>query len=131
MPKVLHHYLAGFPKSISPSCHAAEVNGFVYLTGQLGRDLDNPEAPLPDGIKAQTEVALRNMSRVLAALDLDFSNVVSMRVYLSDFERDYDDMNVVYGRLVPGNTRPARTCVGVTAMARGALIEIDCVAARA
>jgi enamine deaminase RidA (YjgF/YER057c/UK114 family) len=44
------HILDGFPKSMSPSSHAVEADGFVFLTGQFGRDLDHPEAPLPAGM---------------------------------------------------------------------------------
>jgi enamine deaminase RidA (YjgF/YER057c/UK114 family) len=95
------HVLDGFPRSVSPSSHATEADGLVFLTGQFGRDLDQPTKALPDGIRAQTDLTLRNMGRVLAALDL-----------------------------FPSHARPARTCVGVTDLVRDALIEIDCVAKR-
>ena len=62
------HILDGFPKSVSPSSHASEADGFVFLTGQFGRDLDDPAKPLPDGIRAQTERTLGNMRRVLEGL---------------------------------------------------------------
>ena len=59
------HILDGFPKSVSRSSHATEADGFVFLTGQFGRDLDDPGKPLPEGIRAQTERTLANMRRVL------------------------------------------------------------------
>lgn len=60
--------LAGFPPSVSPSSHAVEADGFVFLTGQFPRDLDDPEAPLPDGIAAQTTRTMGNLDRALGAL---------------------------------------------------------------
>lgn len=127
---ITRHHLAGFPPSTSPSPHATEVDGFVYLTGQFPRDLDQPAAPLPEGITAQTAATLRNMARVLAALGLDWTNLLSMRVYLTDFARDYDAMNLAYAEAIPAAARPVRTCVGVQSLVRGALIEMDCVARR-
>lgn len=127
---ITRHHLPGFPPSTSPSPHATEVDGWVYLTGQFPRNLDDPSAPLPTGIAAQTTATLRNMARVLAALRLDWSNLTAMRVYLTDFSRDYDAMNQAYAATIPEGSRPARTCVGVSALVQGALIEMDCVARR-
>lgn len=122
--------LDGFPKSVSPSSHASEADGFVFLTGQFGRDLDDPAKPLPDGIRAQTERTMQNLGRVLAALGLSPANVLSVRVFLTHFKRDYDAMNEVYAGFFPEGARPVRTCVGVTDLVRDALIEVDCIARR-
>jgi 2-iminobutanoate/2-iminopropanoate deaminase len=130
MTDVKFHILDGFPRSVSPSSHATEADGFVYLTGQFGRDLDDPAKPLPEGIRAQTEQTLRNMSRVLASLGLSMGQVLRVRVFLTYFKRDYDDMNDVYAGFFPPDARPARTCVGVTDLVRDALIEMDCIAKR-
>lgn len=124
------HTLTDFPRSVSPSSHATEADGFVFLTGQFGRDLDDPAKPLPEGIQAQTEQTLRNMERVLAALGLSLGRVLRVRVFLTHFKRDYDAMNEVYARFFAEGSRPARTCVGVTDLVRDALIELDCVAKR-
>jgi reactive intermediate/imine deaminase len=130
MTDTIYHTLQGFPSSVSPSSHAAEAHGFVFLTGQFGRDLKDPGKPLPDGIAAQTEQTLRNMTEVLAALGLGLGNVVSVRVFLTKFKRDYDAMNKAYAGFFTGTARPVRTCVGVTDLVRDALIEIDCIARR-
>jgi len=122
------HILAGLPNSVSPSSHATEADGFVFLTGQFGRDLDDPAKPLPEGIGAQTDRTLRNMRRVLESLGLSMGQVLSVRVFLTHFKRDYDAMNEVYAGFFPEGARPARTCVGVTDLVRDALIEIDCIA---
>jgi reactive intermediate/imine deaminase len=129
MSAAILHMLAGVPAPVSPSSHAVEVDGFVFLTGQFGRDLDAPERELPAGIEAQTERTLANMARVLRQLGLGLENVVSVRVFLTQFRRDYEAMNRAYARGF-GKHRPARTCVGVTDLVRGALVEIDCIARR-
>ncbi len=130
MSAIKFHMIDGLPRSVSPSSHATEADGFVYLTGQFGRDLDDPARPLPDGIRAQTERTLSNMRRVLGALDLTMGQVLRVRVFLTHFKRDYDAMNDVYAGFFPAAARPVRTCVGVTDLVRDALIEIDCVAKR-
>jgi len=122
--------LTAFPRSVSPSSHAAEADGFVFLTGQFGRDLDDPDKALPDGIRAQTDQTMKNIVRVLSALDLSLANVLSVRVFLTRFRLDYEAMNEVYAGFFAVTPRPARTCVGVTDLVRDALIEIDCVAKR-
>jgi 2-iminobutanoate/2-iminopropanoate deaminase len=125
------HILGGFPKSVSPSSHATEADGFVFLTGQFGRDLDDPAKPLPEGIRAQADRTLGNMRRVLEGLGLSMGQVMSVRVFLTHFKRDYDAMNEVYAGFFPeGGARPTRTCVGVTDLVSDALIEIDCIAKR-
>lgn len=130
MTTPVFHMIAGLPRSVSPSSHAVEADGFVFLTGQFGRDLDAPDLPLPEGIEAQTRRSLDNMQRVLAGLGLGLENVVAMRVFLTRFKRDYAAMNAVYATHFAGGARPARTCVGVTDLVRDALIEIDCIAKR-
>jgi enamine deaminase RidA (YjgF/YER057c/UK114 family) len=122
--------LPGFPPSVSPSSHAVEAGGFVFLTGQFPRDLDDPDAPLPEGIAVQTARTMGNLGRALAALGLTLNDLASVRVYLSRFERDYAAMNAAYAAALPPGGRPVRTCVGVTALVRGALIEIEAVARR-
>lgn len=125
-----HHLLAGFPPSVSPSSHAVEAEGFVFLTGQFPRDLDDPAAPLPAGIAAQTARTMGNLARALAALGLGLEHLVSVRVYLSEFRRDYAAMNEAYAAALPPGGRPVRSCIGVTALVRDALIEIEAIARR-
>ena len=130
MSAPLFHMIAGLPRSVSPSSHAVEVDGFVFLTGQFGRDLDAPDLPLPDGIEAQTARSLENMRRVLGGLGIGLENVVAMRVFLTRFKRDYTAMNATYATFFPEGQRPSRTCIGVTDLVRDALIEIDAIARR-
>src|SRR5712675_2393290 len=120
----------GLPGEIMTEAKFHVLDGLVFLTGQFGRDLDQPTKALPKGIRAQTDLTLRNMGRVLAALDLSLGHVLRVRVFLTHFKRDYEAMNEVYAGFFPSHARPARTCVGVTDLVRDALIEIDCVAKR-
>ena len=71
-----------------------------------------------------------NLALILGELGLDLSHVVQCRCYLTEFERDYAEFNETYQLYFPKDRRPARTTIGVTALAVGALVEIDCVARR-
>ena len=86
---------------------------------------------LPAGVAAQTLRVVENLRIVLAGCGMDLSHVVQARIYLTDFQRDYEAMNAVWRGLFPVGRLPARTCVGVTGLAREALVEIDLVAYRA
>lgn len=120
----------GAPQPVAPFSHAVEVDGWVFLTGQMPTDPDNAEAPLPEGVEAQTRRVMDNLKIVLGGLGLGLEHVVQARVYLTEFERDYQAMNDTYRSYFPADRLPARTCVGVTGLAVGALVEIDMVARR-
>jgi 2-iminobutanoate/2-iminopropanoate deaminase len=124
------HMIAGGPRPVAPFSHATECDGWVFVTGQMPTDPIAPDAPLPQGIDAQTRRVMDNLALVLAGLGLDLSHVLQARVYLTHFERDYAAMNATYQAYFPADRRPARTCIGVTALAVGALVEIDLVAKR-
>ena len=118
------------PEPVAPFSHAVEADGWVQLTGQMPTDPDDPSKPLPAGIEAQTRRVMDNLALVLGGLGLGLEHVTSARAFLTHFERDYAAMNEVYASYFPADRRPARTCVGVTALARGALVEIDMIARR-
>jgi 2-iminobutanoate/2-iminopropanoate deaminase len=124
------HNIAAAPKPVAPYSHAVEADGWVQLTGQMPNDPDNPSAPLPEGIEAQTRRVMDNLVLVLGEIDLGLEYVTQARVFLTHFERDYAGMNAVYASYFPADRRPARTCIGVAALALGALVEIDVVAKR-
>ncbi|WP_159837241.1 RidA family protein [Burkholderia sp. 8Y] len=118
------------PTPVGPFSHAAEADGWVFLTGQMPTDPDDDSAPLPDGVAAQTRRVMNNLILVLTGLGLTLDHVVSVRIFLTEFKRDYDAMNAVYRSYFLPKPLPARTCVGVTALARDALVEIDFIARR-
>jgi 2-iminobutanoate/2-iminopropanoate deaminase len=118
------------PKSARYS-HAVEVNGLLFVTGQLPVDPANPDGSLPQGIEGQTEMALHNLEIIVAAAGFELRNTAFVRIYLKDFERDYPGMNAVYLKHFSDETRlPGRTTVGVTKLGRDALVEIDLIVAR-
>ena len=126
----IFHLLAGAPDPVAPFSHAVEADGWVLLTGQmpfLGVGLNSG---YPEGIEDQTRQVIHNLTAVLAGCGLSLEHVVQVRVYLTEFRRDYERMNAVYASFFPAGRRPARTCVGVTGLANDALIEIDMVARR-
>ena len=118
------------PTHVAPFSHAVEADGWIQLTGQMPTHPDDDSAPLADGVKAQTRRVMDNLGIVLEGLDLDLSNVLSCRVYLTEFARDYEAMNQTYRSYFLQDRLPARTCIGVTGLARCALVEIDMVARR-
>jgi len=120
----------GAPAPVAPFSHAVEVDGWVFVTGQMPTDPDDDGAPLPGGIDAQTRRVMDNLVLVLAGAGLGLAHVVAARAFLTHFERDYEAMNAAYRSYFPADRLPARTCVGVTGLARGALVEIDCIARR-
>ena len=130
MPDPMFHMISGGPRPVAPFSHAVEVDGWVILTGQMPTDPDAPDAPLPTGVEAQTRQVMENLEIVLKGVGLNLSHVVQCRCFLTEFERDYAAFNDTYQNYFPADRRPARTTVGVTALAVGALVEIDCLARR-
>jgi reactive intermediate/imine deaminase len=122
--------VAGAPEPVAPFSHAVEQDGWVFVTGQLPFTGRANDSPYPEGIEAQTRQVFANLQRVLAGCDLGLEHVLTVRVFLTHFEDDYETMNRVYAEYFAPQRRPARTCVGVTALARGARIEIDLIARR-
>jgi reactive intermediate/imine deaminase len=130
MTDPLFHMVAQAPQPVAPFSHAVETDGWVFLTGQMPTDPKDPDAPLADGIEAQTRRVMDNLVLVLEGLGLGLEHVISARVFLTEFERDYAVMNDVYRSCFPSDRLPARTCVGVTALAVQALVEIDFIVKR-
>jgi reactive intermediate/imine deaminase len=126
----LFHLLPGAPKPVGPYSHAVEAGGFVFVTGQLATDPDDDSLPVPPGIEAQTHKVMDNLTRVLAGCRLTLADVVCVRIFLTDFQRDYAIMNAIYASYFPLDRRPARTTVGVTGLARDGIVEIDMIAVR-
>lgn len=124
------HLLANAPTPVAPFSHAVECDGWVFLTGQMPTDPRDDGKPLPDGVEAQTVRVMENLRIVLEGLGLGFEHVVQVRAYLAHFEQDYAAMNEAYARYFPADRRPARTCIGVSGLARGARVEIDMLARR-
>jgi reactive intermediate/imine deaminase len=130
MPTPTYHMIEGAPDPVAPFSHAVEVDGWVFVTGQLPFPGGSSTASYPEGVEAQTREVMENLKRVLVGCGLGLEQVVSARVFLTHFDHDYERMNEVYAGYFSAGKRPARTCVGVTALARGARVEIDLIARR-
>lgn len=130
MSETLHHVVpdASPPPPSSLYSHAVEAQGWLYVTGQLPTDPDDPQAPLRDGVEAQAEMCFENVSRILRHAGFALADAMFVRIYLTEFERDFAAFNAVYVRYFPQDRPlPSRTTVGVAALGRKALVEIDLV----
>jgi len=108
--------------------HASEADGWLYVTGQLPTSAAHPERAFPEGIEAQAEQTFQNLIAIIEAAGYSLRDTVFVRLYLSDFDRDFDGVNKVYHRhFVDDDAAPSRTTVGVARLGRGALVEIDLV----
>jgi reactive intermediate/imine deaminase len=126
----IFHQIGGAPAPVAPYSHAVEQDGWLFITGQLATDPGDDALPIPDGIEAQTHKVMDNLSRVLTGLGVGLEHVLCVRVFLTEFNRDYAAFDAIYQSYFPPGRLPARTTVGVTALARGGIIEIDMVARR-
>jgi 2-iminobutanoate/2-iminopropanoate deaminase len=130
MSMPVHHMISSGPRPVAPFSHAVEAEGWIFVTGQMPTDPAAPDAPLPEGAAAQTRRVIANLEIVLQGVGLGLENVTMARLYLTHFERDYGAVNEVWAAAFEPGKLPARTTVGVTALAVGALVEIDLVARR-
>ncbi|MET3923951.1 RidA family protein [Devosia sp. 2618] len=130
MSELLYHMIASGPRPVAPFSHAVEADGWVFLTGQMPTDPQAPDAPLPEGVEEQTVRVMENLKVVLGGIGLGLEHVTMARIYLTQFERDYAALNALWPSFFEAGKLPARTTIGVTALAVGALVEIDLVARR-
>ena len=130
MTNPIRHLIPGAPDPVAPFSHAVEQDGWVFVTGQMPFSGTANNSPYPRGIAAQTRQVMANLMRVLEGCGLGLQHVLSARIFLTHFKTDYEKMNAVYAEYFAPGKRPARTCVGVTALARGARVEIDFIARR-
>lgn len=118
------------PMPVGPFSHAVEGGSWIFVTGQMPTHPGEPTRELPQGIEAQTRQVMANLHIVLQGLGLDWGHVARVGAYLTRFEQDYARFNSVYSSYFPAEQLPARTCIGVTALACGALVEVDLIAYR-
>lgn len=115
------------PAAIGPYSQAIEVNGFVYASGQL--PIDPATGGFPEGgVQEQTRQSLLNVKAILEEAGLTLANVVKTTVYLADMG-DFAAMNEIYSQFF-SQPFPARSAVAVKALPKGALVEVEVIAAR-
>ena len=114
------------PAAVGPYCHAKLADNTLYTSGQLG--LIPATGELPAGVEAQARQALDNLGAVLKAGGMDFCDVTKTTVFLADIN-DFAAINAIYAEYFTGEA-PARSCVQVAALPKGALFEIEAVAVK-
>ena len=117
----------GAPAALGPYSQAIRSGDLVFCSGQLG--LDPATGELAAGVEAQAERALRNLQSVLDAAGLGFDDVVKTTIFLADVN-DFAAVNAVYAKFMP-TPPPARSTIGVAALPKGGLVEIEAIARRA
>ena len=113
------------PKAIGPYEQAVKLDGWVFTSGQIPLD-PRSGAMVEGGIGAQTRQVLENLRGVLEAAGTSMGRVVKATVYMTNLA-DFQKMNEVYAEFFPQD-KPVRSTVGVAALPRGALVEIDLIA---
>ena len=111
------------PPPTAAYSHAVRAGEYLFVTGQLGVD-PKTNTLVPGGTVAQTHQVMRNLQAVLAGAGTTLARAVMVRIYLTNFA-DYAAMNAAYASYFAAGKLPARTTVGVTALALGAAVEID------
>jgi len=111
----------GVPPAVAPFAHATAAGPTLYVTGQMPTDVTG--SLVGTEVATQTDRVLHNLVRVTELCGGTLTDVVSVRAYLVDWN-DYDAFNTAYAAWFLGRL-PSRTCVGVTGLAVGALVEID------
>jgi len=113
------------PAAIGPYSQAIRIGDFLYTSGQIALDPHSGEF-LAGEIEQETERTIQNIVAILQADGLSLDNVVKTTVYLSDLSH-FTRMNKVYEKFFSEN-KPARACIQVAALPKGAKVEIDAIA---
>ena len=112
------------PPPTAAYSHAVRAGDFIFVTGQLGVD-PKSGALVPGGATEQAQQIMRNLETVLQGAGTSLGRAVMVRIYLVNFSADYAAVNRIYSSYFKQGHFPARTTVGVTNLATGALVEID------
>lgn len=122
-PAVQHYLAPAFNGAPAPFSRAVRAGDVLYLSGVIGRGADGK---VPDGMEAQTRAAMQDIGATLKTAGLGYGDVFHCTVFLTDM-KNWPAFNKVYVGYFPAGRLPARSAVGVTALALpGALMEIEC-----
>ncbi len=125
MKKVIHTDNA--PKAVGPYSQAVQMGDFLFCSGQISIDPKTNEVFTGD-IKTQTEMVMKNVEAVLAASNMNFSNVIKTTIFITNMA-DFATVNEVYAKSFSA-APPARSTVAVAALPKGVNVEIEVVAHR-
>jgi len=112
------------PKAIGPYSQAVICNGILYTSGQIPLDPTTGNM-VEGGIKEQTERIMQNLEAVLTEAGTSFDNIIKTTCYIADMA-DFGSFNQVYAKYI--TNAPARSCVAVKALPKGALAEVEVIA---
>lgn len=115
---------SGAPGAIGPYSQAIKAGQMLYTSGQLG--IDPVTGNLADGVEAQAEQAMKNLGAILNEAGLGYADILKTTVFVTDLA-SFAAVNAVYARYFT-DAFPARSCVEVSALPKGGLVEIECVA---
>ena len=115
------------PAAVGPYSQAIEINGTLYVSGQLPIDAQTGEFPA-GGVKEQLVQIFKNIGYILSEAGYDFSDVAKSTVYLTDM-KDFGALNEIYSQYFQ-EPYPARVAYAVRELPKGALVEIDVIAAK-
>ncbi len=114
------------PKAVGPYSQAIEVNGTLYVSGQI--PVVPADGSVPESIEDQSRQALKNLGAILEAAGMGYADVVKTTVLLADIA-DFAAMNAVYSEFFTGD-KPARACFQVAALPMGVKVEVEAVAVK-
>jgi 2-iminobutanoate/2-iminopropanoate deaminase len=112
------------PKAIGPYSQAILSNGLLFVSGQISVDPKTNDI-VSGGIEEQANQSFKNVGEILKAAGLDYSNVIKTTVFVKDL-KDFAKVNEIYSKYFISN--PARSCVEVSALPKGVLIETEAIA---
>jgi 2-iminobutanoate/2-iminopropanoate deaminase len=115
------------PKAIGPYSHAVEAAGLLFCSGQVPLDPETGEI-VGDDAAAQATRCLENLEHVCTAAGTKLRDAVRLTIYTTQLDL-FAEINEAYARFFPGDDPPARAAVGVAALPKGAIVEIDAVVA--
>lgn len=119
---------ASAPAAIGPYSQAIRLGELVFTSGQIAMDPETGQL-IEGDVRAETERVMQNLAAVLAEAGSSFEHVLKATIFLVDMA-DFAVVNEVYGQRFPKEP-PARSCVAVAALPRGAAVEIEVIATRA
>lgn len=120
---VQHYPAPSFAGATPPFSRAVRAGDVLYLSGVIGRTADGK---VPDGIEAQTKAAMDDIGTTLKTAGSSYGDVFHCTVFLTDM-KNWPAFNKAYVGYFPAGRLPARSAIGVTALALpGALVEIEC-----
>ena len=114
------------PAAVGPYSQAVELNGTIFVSGQL--PIDPTRGEIPESVESQTIMSLNNIKMILEEAGLGMDDIVKTTVLLTDIG-DFAEMNKAYARFFP-DSKPARVCYQVSALPKGAKVEIDAIAGK-